>query len=101
MQQSAIHRSVFAAAVLAAVAGAGPAFAQVSCGATIKEKVTMSGDLTCVTNPGFTVGSGGTVNMNGHTLTACAGCVGIALGEQGAKLLNGTVIGSGSGSVGV
>jgi hypothetical protein len=75
--------------------------AQVTCGAMISTKDVMTTDLTCVVDPGFTVLGGGSVDMAGHQLTACAGCDGVSLTGQGAKLSNGSIVASGATSSGV
>lgn len=98
-----MQRSWFAAATLAATVGfsSNAAQAQVACGAVITDKVSMVLDLNCVTDPGFTIATGGKVDMAGRTLTACPGCTGIHFSGQGGKLTNGTVVASGPGSIGV
>jgi hypothetical protein len=101
--QSGIGRTLFAVATIAVTAGfnLSAARAQVSCGATITEKVDMTGDLSCPgDNPAFTINGGG-VDMAGYQLTACAGCTGVAISSSGGSLLNGSIVGSGGGSIGV
>jgi len=103
MKHSAIRSSLFAATTFAVVTGAGlaAAHAQVACGDTISDKVAMTIDLACGTDPGFTIAAKGKVDMAGHSLTACGGCTGVAFTGQGGKLSNGSISGSGPGSIGV
>lgn len=77
------------------------AVGQVACGATVTTKAVMTGDLTCITDPGFSIGAGGSVDMAGHFLAGCSGCDGIILSGPGAKLSNGFIDMTGATSRGV
>lgn len=103
MDIATLRRSLFAAIAFATLVGLSPrdSAAQVACGDVISGKVSMVTDLNCVTNPGFTIATGGKVDMAGHTLTACNNCTGIQFSGQGGKLSNGTIIASGLTSTGV
>lgn len=100
---SAVRSSFFAVAALTATitTDINGARAQVACGDNVVASVAMTTDLACATNPGFSVGSGGKVDMAGHQLSACGGCNGVALTGPGAKLSNGSIIGGGPFTAGV
>lgn len=91
-------RMVAAIFALAAVTSA--AQAQVSCGATITEKVTATADLNCTGfDPGFTI-NGGSVDLDGHSVAVDPGDTAIALVGTGSKLFNGSIsLGAGSDGV--
>jgi hypothetical protein len=101
--KSAVRSFSFGAAILATIGfGAASASGQVVCGSNIIIKAVMTGDLTCpINDPAFTVGSGGSVDMAGHSVTACAGCDGVLLAGAGAKLSNGSILAGGATSRGV
>lgn len=86
-------------ALLLGAAGPEVARAQVACGATVTTKVKMTADLSgCINNPTFTI-DGGSVDMDGHRVSACGGCMGVQLIGKGSSLSNGTVVGGGGLSI--
>jgi hypothetical protein len=80
---------------LAALGGllAAPPCHAVICGDVITDSQTLTGDLTCVTNPGLTIGDGGSLDMNGFKLTCMGTGAGIVFNAPGGKLSNGVVTG--------
>src|SRR4026209_974492 len=91
--------AIMSAATIAFIVTA--ASAQVACGNNITIKAVMTMDLACAVDPGFTVSNGGSVDMAGHSLTTCSGCIGVQLLGAGSKLSNGSITMTGGGSVGV
>lgn len=74
--------------VLLAWSGAAHA---VTCGDTITTSATLTGDLSCGTEPALTIGSGGSLNMNGFKVTCSGACEGIILAGGKNRLSNGVV----------
>lgn len=78
-------------AALAVLLTAAPG-AAVMCGETITDSQTLTGDLSCPTNPGLTI-DGGSLDMAGFTLTCNSTAVGVSIVGEGGSLANGVVSG--------
>ena len=88
------------ASVVAALALATPAGAQVSCGATVTTAAKLTQDLDCdaSTAPAVTVASGAVLDMAGHTITCTAGTnPGVQVAGDGATVKSGVVTGCQTG----
>lgn len=72
-------------------AAPGTVLAQVVCGDTITGSRSLDGDLLCATEPALTIGAGGSLNMNGHTVSCDGTNDGIVLSVGGTKLSNGVI----------
>jgi hypothetical protein len=80
-----------AALALLLLAATGPALA-VDCGEVITAPEQLDRDLVCTTEPGLTV-TGGTLDLDGFTVTCDGTTVGIVLDGSGARLRDGAVTG--------
>lgn len=72
----------------------GPAYAEVRCGATISEEVTLSKDLSCTTPTAVTVvGPSGQLNLQGYSIdcNTTENAIGIFLVGENGRISNGTV----------
>lgn len=63
----------------------------VVCGETITTKETLTADLNCMTNPGLTIGAGGSLDLNGFKVTCNGTARGIVLAADDTSVSNGSV----------
>ena len=71
-----------------------PVHAEVTCGTTISEEVTLTTDITCDSPTVlFVLGPGGQLNLDGHTVSCnnADNSIGVFLVGENAKVTNGTV----------